>query len=77
MMKALEQLIAKLKELPEAEQDETAELLLNLMARRDEPIALDDDTRAAVEEGLEQVERGEVAGQEEMNAFFRRLGLRL
>jgi hypothetical protein len=75
MTKALEQLIAKLKELPEAEQDETAELLLNLMARRDEPIALDDDTRAAVEEGLEQVERGEVAGQQEMNAFFRRLGL--
>jgi predicted transcriptional regulator len=75
MTKLLQQLIEKLKDLPEAEQDETAELLLNLMARRDEPIELDADTRAAVEEGLAQVKRGEVVSQEEMDAFFRRLGV--
>jgi predicted transcriptional regulator len=75
MTKLLEQVIEKLKKLPEAEQDETAELLLNLIARRHEPIELDADTRAAVEEGLAQVERGEAVSQEEMDAFFRRLGV--
>ena len=33
---------------------------------------LDDETRAAVKEGLAQVKRGEVASEAEMDAFFRR-----
>lgn len=75
MTKLLEQVIEKLRKLPEAEQNEAAELLLNLVARRYEPIELDADTRSAVEEGLAQVERGDVVSEEEMGAFFRRLGV--
>ncbi len=75
MTKLLEQVIEKLRKLPEAEQDEAAELLLNLVARRYQPIELDADTRSAVEEGLAQVERGDVVSEEEMGAFFRRLGV--
>jgi|SoiMethySBSTD1v2_1073268.scaffolds.fasta_scaffold03830_4 predicted transcriptional regulator len=75
MTKLLEQVIEKLRKLPEAEQDEAAELLLNLVARRYEPIELDADTRSAVEEGLAQVERGDVVSEDEMEAFFRRLGV--
>ena len=75
MTKLLEQVIEKLRKLPEAEQDEAAELLLNLVARRYQPIELDADTRSAVEEGLAQVERGDVVSEEEMEAFFRRLGV--
>ena len=75
MTKLLEQVIEKLRKLPEAEQDEAAELLLNLVARRCEPIELDADTRSAVEEGLAQVERGDVVSEDEMEAFFRRLGV--
>jgi predicted transcriptional regulator len=73
--KLLEQVIEKLRKLPEAEQNEAAELLLNLVARRYQPIELDADTRSAVEEGLAQVERGDVVSEEEMGAFFRRLGV--
>lgn len=75
MTKLLEQVIEKLRKLPEAEQNEAAELLLNLVARRYQPIELDADTRSAVEEGLAQVERGDVVSEEEMGAFFRRLGV--
>jgi predicted transcriptional regulator len=75
MTKLLEQVIEQLRKLPEAEQDEAAELLVNLIARGNEPIELDADTRNAVEEGLAQVERGEVVSQEQMEAFFRRLGV--
>jgi predicted transcriptional regulator len=73
--KLLEQVIEKLRKLPEAEQNEAAELLLNLVARRYQPIELDADTRSAVEEGLAQVERGDVVSEEEMGACFRRLGV--
>ncbi|MBN8958666.1 MAG: hypothetical protein J0H17_19185 [Rhizobiales bacterium] len=75
MTKLLERAIAELKKLPENEQDAAAELVLNLVARRDEPIELDDETRMAVKEGLAQIERGEALSQEEMDAFFRRLGV--
>lgn len=75
MTKLLDRAIEELKKLPEADQDATAELLLNLMAKRDEPIELDDETRAAIEEGLAQIDRGEVVSQEEMKAFFRRFGV--
>ena len=75
MTKLLERAIAELKKLPENEQDAAAELVLNLVARRDEPIELDDETRVAVKEGLAQIERGEGLSQEEMDAFFRRLGV--
>ena len=75
MTKLLERAIAELKKLPENEQDAAAELVLNLVARRDEPIELDDETRVSVKEGLAQIDRGEALSQEEMDAFFRRLGV--
>ena len=51
-----------------------AEFLLGFIARRDEPVGLDEDTLAAIEEGLAQVERGEVVSEEKMAEFFRRHG---
>ena len=74
MTKLLEQAIEKLKTLPESDQDEVAEFLLGFIARRDEPVELDEDTLAAIEEGLAQVERGEVVSEEDMAEFFRRHG---
>jgi hypothetical protein len=69
MTKLLEQALERLRKLPEADQDEAADFLFNFMASSD-----DDDTRAAIEEGLAQVERGEVVSEEEMAEFFRRRG---
>jgi thiamine monophosphate synthase len=75
MTKLLEEAIAKIRGLPEEEQDEAAEILLSLAAKRDAPVLLDDETRAAVRRGAEQARRGEFVSDEDMAAFFKRHGV--
>ena len=70
MTKLLEQAIEKIRNLPEADQDDAAELLLILAERASAPERLDAATRAAVREGLKQARRGEFASDEEMAAIF-------
>ena len=72
MTKLLDQAIAKIRELPDSDQDEAAEILFALAAKRGEPVQLDDETRAAIREGLAEAERGEFVSDEEMKAFFAR-----
>jgi hypothetical protein len=72
MTKLLEEAIEKIRELPNADQDEAAELLLNLAARANGRIRLNDETRAAVREGRAQAQRGEFATEEEIAAVFNR-----
>jgi hypothetical protein len=74
MTKLLEQAIAKVRELSESDQDDAAELLLSVISKRGEPVRIDDETRAAIREGLEQARRGEFASDEEMAEFFKRHG---
>jgi predicted transcriptional regulator len=75
MTKLLEEAIRKVRELPEAEQDEAAEMLLSLASRRSGPVRLDEETRAAIEEGKAQARRGEFVTDEDMAAFFKRRGV--
>lgn len=75
MTKLFEQAIERARALSDDEQDEAAEILLSLMAKRREPIPLDEATKAAINEGLEQARRGEFVSDEEMAAFFKRHGL--
>jgi hypothetical protein len=75
MTKLLEQAIASAQNLPEAEQDEVAEVLLSLVSRFREPVRLDDETRAAIREGSEQARRGEFVSDAEMAEFFKRHGV--
>ena len=72
MTKLLDQAIAKIRERPEAGQDDAAEILFVLAAKAEESEAL--ETRATIQEGLEQAERGELDSDEEMAEFFRRRG---
>jgi predicted transcriptional regulator len=74
MTKLLEEAIKKVRELPEADQDEAAEILLSVASKRGEPVRLDDETRAAVREGRDQARRGEFVSDEEMAVFFKRHG---
>jgi hypothetical protein len=72
MTKLLEQAIAKLRALSEQEQDALA---LTIMAMADEhafAAPLDDETRAAILEGLEQAKRGEFVPEEEIEALWKR-----
>ena len=76
MTKLLEEAIKKVRELPEADQDEAAEIFLSVALKKGEPVRLDDETRAAVREGREQARRGEFVSDEEMAAFFKRHGVK-
>jgi hypothetical protein len=75
MTKMLEQAIEKVRELPEADQDVAADILFALAAKRSDPDDLDEETIAAIDEGLAQIERGEVVSEEEMAEFFRQRGV--
>ena len=72
MTKLLEQAIEKIREMPEVDQDLAADFLFALAAKHSEPEKLDEETRAAIREGLAQAERGEFVSDEEMEAFFAR-----
>jgi predicted transcriptional regulator len=76
MSKLLDEAIKKVRELPEADQEEAAELLLSVAARRDEPVPLDEETRAAIREGQEQARRGEFVSDSDMAKFLRRHGVK-
>jgi predicted transcriptional regulator len=76
MSRLLEDAIKKVRELPESDQDEAAEMLLSVASRRTEPVHLDEETRAAVKEGQAQARRGEFASDKDMAAFFRRHGVK-
>ncbi len=71
MTKLLDRAIKKIRELPEAAQDEFAAVLLVLAARANGPIPLDDDARSAIREGVSQARRGEFASDEEIAAVFK------
>ena len=70
MTKLLEQAIEKIRELPDADQDDAAELLLIVASRARASGKLDAATRAAVREGLAQARRGEFATDDEIAALF-------
>jgi predicted transcriptional regulator len=75
MTKLLEQAIAKVRQLSAEDQDAFAVALLS-MAGEERPIMhLDEETRAAVRDGLAQAKRGEFLPEEEMEAFFKLHGL--
>jgi hypothetical protein len=59
--KLLDPAIAEVRELPAADQDETAEMLLWAIETRTGSLSLDDETIAAIEEGVAQARRGELA----------------
>jgi predicted transcriptional regulator len=75
MTKLLEKAIDKVRELPEDEQEAVAAVMLQ-MAGGDAPVVeLDDETRAAVREGVAQAERGEFVPDEIVARANKRRGL--
>ena len=74
MTKLLEKAIAKARELPAEDQDAVAVIILS-MAEETPMLALDEETRAAIREGLEQARRGEFVSDAEIEALWKRHGL--
>jgi predicted transcriptional regulator len=75
MTKMLEEAIKKIRELPAADQDEAAAMLLSVASKRGELVQLDDETRAAIREGLAQARRGEFIPDEVVAKADRRHGI--
>ena len=74
MTKLLEKAIAKARELPAEDQDAVAVTMLS-MVEETPVVALDEETRAAIREGLEQARRGEFVPEAEIEALWKRHGL--
>jgi predicted transcriptional regulator len=75
MTRRLEQAIARIRELPDEDQDALANALLAIAGEETSVSHLDADTRAAIEEGLAQARRGDFVSDEEMAQADARRGL--
>ena len=71
MTKLLEQALEAVSQLPAANQDEIARVMLRLAANDGEPEEIDAAHLPAVLEGLAQAKRGEFASDAEVEAAFR------
>lgn len=76
MTELLEEAVAKVRKLPAQDQNEAAKLLRMFAEQGEEPEELDreidEETRAAIREGLAQAERGEFVGEQDMAALLAR-----
>jgi predicted transcriptional regulator len=75
MTKLLEQAIERIRELPAKDQDALANALLSITGDETAVVHLDDETRAAIEEGLAQGERGEFVSDEVVAEADKRHGI--
>jgi len=70
MIKALEQAVEKVKKLSEERQEYAAAVLEQIAEAGDEIYSLTDEERRLVREGLDQLDRGDVATDAEVRAVF-------
>jgi predicted transcriptional regulator len=75
MTKLLDRAIQKIRELPDRDQDALANALLSITGEETAVVHLDDETRAAVEEGLAQAERGEFVPDDVVAKVDKRRGI--
>jgi hypothetical protein len=76
MTKILDRAIAKARALSEQDQDALGAVLLSLAEEwSSHPDDLDDETRAAIREGLGQAKRGEFVPEQDIQALWKRYGL--
>jgi predicted transcriptional regulator len=60
---------------PEQDQEELVEIAREIEARRSGVYVMSDEERAAVQEGLDQAQRGEFVSDDEMDAFWKKYGV--
>lgn len=75
MSKLLEQAIAKVRELPEEEQDAIALTLFSMAATDASTLLIDASTRTSILEGLAQAERGEFVADDIVAKADKRHGI--
>jgi hypothetical protein len=75
MTKLLDQAIAKVRQLPEEEQDSLARVLLSMADMDASAFPLDAEAEAAIREGLAQAQRGEFVQDDVLSQADKRHGL--
>lgn len=74
MSPAAKQILEEVASWPEEDQEELAELAREIRARRSGVYVVNDDERKAIEEALDELNRGERVSENDMAAFWRRVG---
>lgn len=74
MTDLMEKALAAVRKWPAARQDEAAEVLLALDRMGHEPYRASAEELAAIDEALEQLRRGELASDADVEAAFARFG---
>ena len=75
MTKLFEDVVAKVRTLPDEDQDALAALLLAATRADASAVPLDESTRSAIREGLAQAERGEFVPDEVVAESDKRHGI--
>jgi hypothetical protein len=75
MSKRFDEVIQKVRALPEHDQEQVAEVLMAVLETHDRVAPLSDDDLETVKRTQEAVRRGEVATDQEMDELWRRFGL--
>lgn len=70
MNKALELVIEKVKSLPEERQRYVAEVLDRLVSDTDDLYELTDDEERRIQEGLDDLDAGQIASEADVRAVF-------
>ena len=66
----IEEILERVKTWPLSRQEDAAAIILEMENQGHMPYILSEEERKDLEEALEEVERGEMASEEEVAAFF-------
>jgi len=75
MTKMMREAIEVLRDLPEEQQEMIARAILDYASHDDGVYHLTDEERKEVRAGLAELERGEIATEEEVRAVYKRIGV--
>ena len=70
------EILRRVETWPEEDQAELAEVAREIEARRSGVYVLNEEEEAAIREALAQLDRGECVSEEEMEAFWKRCGIK-
>ena len=68
-------ILEDIRSRPQEDQEELVEVAREILARRTGVYVMNDEERAAVREGLEQARRGEFVPDDEMDSFWKKIGV--
>ena len=72
MSRLFEEALEKVRAWPEARQDDLARIVFEIERQGVDPIVLDDDERAAIDEAMAEIEADQFASEAQVDSAFKR-----